>query len=551
MRGALARTVPARCGARPLRGLLVGACLWAAGCQNPNQGVDPPVGELFFPAGLLLDPRAGPPDPVRRAEPVRYLLVANGNNDLSFNAGSVLAIDVERFFSLWQDDEGRGVYPFCEADGGGNVRRDGDGQLVGRCVLDAGSETDADHPCRRLALSPQVVECDESPFVVDAVRIGDFATVMAASHRDRPRIWVPVRGGPAVTYINVNDGPDGTPDLECGQREDDDGFAADNERCSDEHRLTHARNDKGLTPLQREPFNIHVTETDDYRYAFVAHASGPAMTLIDLDGLRGVDTRPAIVDAVPLFQPAALSGVRPGGFGLATRPCSATANNVPSISQDCRRPLVYGSFRFQLALTSFTASGLEPEDLPPDGFQFCADPEQIGQPGAIPCEATVQASRRVLAGAVDPLATTSAAALGDLAFADPQGNELYVVQTNPGALLKLDTSLDADNEPLDVPAARPIEICAEPTRMKIWDGLAFVTCFRAAAVFVVDLLSFRVINTVITGTGPHDLVVDPGREVLYVANTLEASISVIDLDPQSRTRFREIGRIGLQEPFSQ
>ena len=39
--------------------------------------------------------------------------------------------------------------------------------------------------------------------------------------------------------------------------------------------------------------------------------------------------------------------------------------------------------------------------------------------------------------------------------------------------------------------------------------------------------------------------------VLYVANTLEASVSVVDLSRTRTTRFEEIARLGLQEPFSQ
>jgi DNA-binding beta-propeller fold protein YncE len=68
-------------------------------------------------------------------------------------------------------------------------------------------------------------------------------------------------------------------------------------------------------------------------------------------------------------------------------------------------------------------------------------------------------------------------------------------------------------------------------------------------VFVVDLDAWLVVDTIITGTGPHDLVVDPVREMLYAANALEASVSVIDLGQDRPTRFKEVARIGLREPF--
>lgn len=535
------------------------------GCTDPNTGIDPPVGNLFFPEGLLLDPRTPP------GEAARFLFVSNGNNDLNFNGGSVSVIDLEAFFDAWTtegppDAEGNPTrtyvpYPYCE----------GPGQ---RCVLDVGAPTTDDFPCRRLGLLPQVVECDEGPFVVDGVRLGDFATHIAASNEPSgtPRLWIPVRGDPSITYVDVEGGWPGAPDLECGQSRGD-GEALDESRCSDDFRLTHLRNDRTLPELPREPFNVHVSESADYRYAFIAHSAGRALTVIDLDGLQGTAGKPAIVDISEIFEPAG-SGVRTGGFGLATRPCGACGVegeedvpgfNEPAVTRGCTRPLVYGSMRYQLLATSFTASGIEPEDLPAgaterDGCEdaagnylgpFCASPEQVGDECAIICEPQVRNAVRFPVGGVDPQSTLNTEALGDVKFGDACGDELYVLQTNPGALLRLDTSLEA-GEPLDIPAGRPIEVCDQPSRFQIWEeeGLAFVACFQAAYVYVVDLRAEQVVDTVITGTGPHDLVFDEVRGMLYVANLLEGSVSVIDVGLDRPTRFKEIARIGLQEPFS-
>jgi DNA-binding beta-propeller fold protein YncE len=152
-----------------------------------------------------------------------------------------------------------------------------------------------------------------------------------------------------------------------------------------------------------------------------------------------------------------------------------------------------------------------------------------------------------------------------MAFADPRGDQLLVLQTNPGALLSLDTSLGDSGEPVDVPSAPPVEICAEPSSMKIYteyarteagDRLpsqryAIISCFRAAMVYVVDLEALRVVDAVVVGTGPHDIAIDEAREVAYVINNLESSISVIDLSRRRATRFQELARLGLQDPFSQ
>jgi hypothetical protein len=529
------------------------------GCSDPNTGIDPPAGNLFFPQGLMLDPRT--PD----GEAARYLFVSNGNNDLSFNGGAVTVIDLEAFFDAWsaEDAAGERVYtpfPYCEGPGE-------------RCVLDIGAHTTDDFPCRRLGLLPQVVECDEGPFVVDGVRMGDFATQIDASIEPSgtPRLWIPVRGDPSITYIDVEGQWPEAPDLACGQGRSGGEFA-DHGTCGDDFRLTHLRNDTTLRELPREPFNVHVSESPDYRYAFVAHSAGGNLSVVDLDGLRGGDGRPAIVDISPAYIPT-FGSLAGGGFGLETRPCGACGDaqddtpgfNEPALTQECTRPLVYSSLRFQLLASSFTASGIDPEDLPEGAVernscendqgeyvgQFCASPDEIGDACAVICEPQVRNVVRFPVGGVDPL-SSAGDALGDVHFGDACGEQLYVLQTNPGALLRMDTSLE-NGEPVDVPAGRPIEVCDQPTRFQVWQeqGLAFVSCFQAAYVYVVDLRAEQVVDTIITGTGPHDVVLDEVRQVLYVANLLEGSVSVIDISLERPTRFKELARIGLQEPFSQ
>ena len=52
------------------------------------------------------------------------------------------------------------------------------------------------------------------------------------------------------------------------------------------------------------------------------------------------------------------------------------------------------------------------------------------------------------------------------------------------------------------------------------------------------------------GTGPHRMTADLAREVVYVGNTLDATVSVIDMGDARDTRFAEIGRLGIQTPYS-
>lgn len=626
-----------------------------SGCgEARNEGLPPPGDQLFFPSGVLLDPihrveatavaADGLPAPSLDLPGPRYLYVANGNNDRSYNAGSLVAIDLRAFWRAWYDphrddpaqagclaararaaedpsqveaartacaarDPRRGgVDPYCHHV----TTFDGDGY---RCVQPPGSTivrsaaTDPEpEPCRRLPLAPQVAECDEGAFIAGVVHVGDFATTLAATEEEQGlRLWLPVRGDPSITYVDVNEAFIAAADdpgrdealrfFACGQGDD----PADPEACGDAHKLDELRGDPE-EPIDREPFNVEVWRreplSDDpaargQRLAFVAHSAGSELSLIDLDGVPGNDA-PTIVDLAAVYQ---TPGGSTGGYGLAVRPCfEAGAGplgaldpepNVPVITQGCTRPLVYTSFRYAGQLASFTASGLDlPASTPGregcnvDGVYagpYCATPEELerGEPCAVVCDAQVRATRRIQTSLIDPFSPSagSVPVLGSMAFADPRGDQLLVLQTNPGALLSLDTSLGDAGEPVDVPSAPPVEICAEPSSMKIYteraevdaDGpegpeppravptqrYAVISCFRAAMVYVVDLEALRVVDAVVVGTGPHDIAIDEAREVAYVINNLESSVSVIDLSRRRATRFQELARLGLQDPFSQ
>jgi hypothetical protein len=580
-----------------LSGAACGAVLALPACSDtpPNIGRPPPVDAFFFPAGVAIDDA---PERAVEGRP-RWLFVGSANNDLRFNAGALVPVDLEAFWDAWFDPQLQTARPYCEDVG--------DGGDIDHCVLPPATPTTAERPCRRLAGKPTVVECDEKAFARDeaTVRFGNFSTVIGTSHEtsatgDFLRLWIPVRGDPSLTFVDVRGSGDELR-LDCGQGDDE----IDDRLCGDDHRLEHERNDEDLEPLAREPFTVFTSDAPGQRDRFlaVAHADGPFLTLVDLDGVLG-DDRPAIVDQPRLFTLGDLDIEGAGGFGLTQRPCFAAGEgplgdadpepNVPAITEDCTRPLFYASMRYAQFVASFTASGVrlppvapviaEAErtdcfaDLPvrcmgdveacdaPAGAcqseacervyagQYCATPDEIGQPCAVLCEPEVR-SRRVfqpggLLGDVGVLLPR----LADLEFGDERGDELWILQSNPGALIKLDTSLDDNGEPRDIPSSPPIEICAEPNRMTLYSEagqrFALISCYAAALVYVVDLAAERVVADLIIGTGPHDLVVDEARRVLYVTNTLEASVSVIDLARDRPTRFEEIARIGLQEPFS-
>jgi hypothetical protein len=517
-------------------------------CGEVSPGVDPPADRFAFPSGLMLDPRISS-EATGTCEvtsdcaegqlcaagacrtPPRWLFVTNANSDLRYNSGSLVPIDLDEFWAA-----------------------------LDREVLPAGSKLSAtefsqepDGHCRRVANLPQVVECTEEPFAQSnaTAYFGNFPGAIAAWDRDvaddAALLFVPVRGDPSVTWFELSGGLGDADDLqiECGQ-------GSGVSRCDERHRLRFLRNDPDASRISREPFRVHVSPQADQPYAYVSHALvgalDPDFTLIDLDGLEvGGDGLPAIVDERQMFA----GGLAPGGFGLAQRPCDVESGNAPESSLGCTRPRVYGAIRWQVIVQISTVVQHEPI-----GDQTCVGPDDLGTQGGLICDAQIEPIRRISAGGLSTVATgntLSRPILADIEFS-ADGNELYVVQSNPGGLLRIDTSIDeSDGEPRDLAVAQ-VEVCAQPTTLKIYDDgdsrLGLVTCYRTAEMFIVELSTLTVAGLVRAGTGPDAIVVDLAREVVYVANTLDATISVIDMSASRSTRFTEIARIGVQEPYT-
>lgn len=531
-----------------LAALVAASVVVGVACGEGNPGQDPPSNAFLFPSGVLLDPRVSDAptgdcdidDDCASGElcgaggqcraTARWLLVTNANSDLRYNAAWMTPVDLDAFWSAAFSD------PTAVGD------------------PSAGVSTAA--PCRRVAGQPQTVECTESPFIANeaTIQFGNFPGPTAAWDRDpgddEAMLLVPVRGEPSITYVELSGGLDGDAlRLECDQGSDSDG----GRRCGDDHRLRFARNDPDADRIAREPFRVHVSPQPELPLAYVTHQGDPDMSLIALEGLEvGGDGRPAIVHQSNVLV---VNGAISGGFGIAQRPCDVASDNAPTSTKDCTQPLVYASLRWAnpIGLQLFTAVDREPIA---NSDQVCVAPDDLDQPGAVLCESRVEPIARVAINGlstVGVIPSVSNPYLADVAFSS-SGNELYVLQSNPGGVIRVDTSLGEDGEPVNL-SAGTVEVCAKPTSMTIYaDGpieYGLVTCYRSAEMFIVDLASLTVAGLVRAGIGPDQVEVDYAREVVYVANTLDASVSVIDMAGDSPARFTEIGRIGLSEPYTQ
>ncbi|PRQ05897.1 hypothetical protein ENSA5_00080 [Enhygromyxa salina] len=543
----------------------------ATSCGDGNPGFDPPANELAFPSGLMLDPRVStePSGPCitdddcegdqlcgggdQCREPARWLFAINANSDRRFNAGSMLALDLDRFWEAAFGD------PSAILSAGAALSPDSDAynwaEDSGVCGS-SGAQAKAKQGqwCRRVANTPQMVECLEEPFVCSesTVHFGTFPGPAAAWDVDpsdnEAMLLIPVRGDPSVTYVEIS----GTGDdlrLDCGSDPGHDG----SRYCDDDHRLRFLDNDPELTRLAREPFRVLVSPQPDLPLAYVSHQGDPDFTLLALEGIDSDEIqRPAIVHQANLLVIDGASLAYQGGFGLAQRPCDVDSGNAPSRTNGCSRPLVYSALRWTPYVNVMTAI-THPQVPDADASEAACVPDDDADISCVPqAEPVKDFAVGALSTANVPL-STSRPILADVAFSRT-GNELYVLQSNPGGLLRIDTSIGPDGETIDLPAGQ-VEVCSQPTTLAVYDDgdneYGLVTCYRSGELFVVDLASLTVVGLSRAGIGPDTMTVDLAREVVYIANTLDATISVIEMDPDSPARFTQIARLGLQEPYVQ
>ena len=363
--------------------------------------------------------------------------------------------------------------------------------------------------CRRVAESP-VVECDPETLVSDqqTVRLGRGAGNIAVDTPSGPagawRLLVPTRIDAGLTWVDARRGDDGTLELDCGQ-------AADS-RCDDAHTVGGIDSQPAMVTVDRQGF----------RYAYLPHLLGGRLTLIGLDGDFGPERRDVdaeFFDRDPLYETDMT-----GGFAVAQRACDVASGNAPSPTDNCTRPYLYASQRFWWGLRAFRA-------MP--------GRDRISAGGRI----------RVLGTSVE--SAQPRPLMGDIEFADPDtGERLLVVHTTPPALALVDTSLRDDNN-TNNELVTSVPVCSNPNMLEVYrppalPAMAFVSCYGGAEVVAVDLPTFTVIAHIDVGEGANEMAVDPSRSWLFVANTAENSVSIVDLRPTSSRYLRELAVLGIE-----
>jgi hypothetical protein len=365
-------------------------------------------------------------------------------------------------------------------------------------------------PCRmrgdRLSCSAEHMVVPEANHRLGSA-VGNLVLDRPSGDAGAARLITVQRSPAAIVWFSVMTGADG-PVLDCG--EDFDGA------CDEVHTLTQLADRPADGSLPDDPSRV-VLDDQGYRFAYVPHLVDGALSLLALDGEAG----PEIVDIVSDFyrdDPFEATDYA-GGFGVASRPCDPSA--APSGSRDCTRPVLYATQRYFPSVRRFAvAPGLD-----------------VVVPGG-------EASLAV----VNPEVVASVPYMGDLAFADPRaGTDLLVVQTSPGALLRVDTAPGSDGDPADT-VLGAVPLCEQPNLLAVHrpeggEALALVTCFGEGRLAVVGLGGFRLLKTLDLGEGANEIVIDAARQIALVVNTRDDSISVVGLDRSDATFLTEVARI--------
>ncbi len=416
----------------------------------------------------------------------RWLFVTNGNWNESEDGAAVLAYDLSRLAASIA------------------------------APRSAGSAYEARHPCRRGG-DDGPIDCSASAALIRgtpavlAAAVGNVVADQPAGASGPIRLLVTQRNPPAVAWIDaIADGD--SIRLECGQDE--------RHRCDEAHLIVEGT-DRSDLAIPSDPARV-VLDDQGYRLAYVPQLLGDTagvggIALIGLDGESG----PELVDVeTEFFAPDPFDGTDfTGGFSVASRPCDPEA--APRASRDCTRPFLYASQRFFPGARRFTVAPGLGQLLPGD-------------------ESTL--------AEVNPDVVPSQPFMGDLAFeGDGSDPRLLLVQTTPGSLLRIDTSVGPDGDPLDA-VIGVIPLCEDPNvlavhRPALGEALALVSCYGDAGLAVIGLGAWRLIDILDVGAGADEIAIDSARQWAFVTNVLDDSVSVISLDVGRADYLTEIARI--------
>jgi hypothetical protein len=516
----------------------------ATACYDQGDGIDPPLGDLYFPTGLALS--AGE----------TRLYAISSDFDLQYNGGALHALDLTRVRAL--------VPRECASDADCDATQHCDlvptkenrNKASRWCVANDGDS--AGKPCgpfgeKSFASRSQMPgrcgfvdltspQDGGPPILAASVGIGAFATDII--YRQRPdgpggRLFIPVRGDATLHYIDV---PDETEEpvpfeLSCGQGGNDG-------RCDDAHRKgddPDEENTRGLR-LPPEPFGIAATE--DARATLVTHQTEGVVALFESDaeawgnGTTNFGVGPKLQFLLPT------SAQRP--VGLVSLP-------VPKIVSESPIPIAY-SPGFLMTYRDAAQVDLVRYQIDPSNRPYL----QLAGTAAITANSVGFDNRGL---AVDDTARSDCEAGCDSApdvltcLYECAGKQMdvYIANRTPNSLLVGKTR--PKQNPVasdDLPSVKnsiPAQFGASRVVVGKVVGLdgqlvtrVFLVSFDSHTLSIFDPATQEFEDFVNTGRGPHGVAIDSGIDgagnpyaYAYVAHFTDSYIGVIDLDQRHYT----------------
>ncbi len=458
---------------------------------------------MYFPVGLAVSPGG------------HTLYVANSDFDLQYNSGTVIALDLDRIRSnippAWNPQDP--AYP-CGPLARNNTK-----------LLYPG-------PCSPISLRNP--PDGQGTLVAASVRIGAFATDLIAVKRpDAPgtRLFLPVRGDPSITWIDVEDDTEIEPPFARG-------LFCGGDRCDQQHRAgENPDTNQRKVVLPPEPYGIAASESGDA--IVVTHQTTGSISLVTnpWDGVpamqffsSGFPSGGVGVAALPVPRYVSASGsdYQPGF--LATFRASPEVDLIRYYDDAAAAPARPFLVRAGVAAIRVNASGYDSRGIAIDGSarRACED-ECRDDLACLQTCASVPANVYVANRAPPSLL------IGETrANVSPTGSD--------------DLVTIYDTIPLTYGASRVLFgsiVNAEGKR----EPRVFVSCFDARYIFIYDPKGRRIDGQIRTGRGPHAMVLDPEEPYLYVAHFTDSYIGVVDLDQRHTLTYPSIiATLGMPLP---
>jgi hypothetical protein len=407
----------------------------------------------------------------------RYLLAASSNFDLLYNAGTLVPIElgpVNDVIAACRDDDDATACPEFL------VTREEDAKDDTYAVVDFVLE---DH----------------------SVLIGSYASSLAVTE---DMALIPVRADASLHFVDVVEVPHEDLDtqrvLRCAWGE---GATLPNgvQKCGGDRRVRAGRRIRDDEPIAvpAEPFGVVPWHDSENDWAVVGHNVGGEVSLF-----QRVPTSPSL----PRECGDAIDNDGDGLEDTDDPGCQGAAYELVDVNDELDEGTTgiavtdEGDF---LATSRFTSNLTE----------FRVDTGEVTVSDTIAVNATSSGdNQRGIA-------------------VSPSSDRAFVVSRAPESLLVLDLAQGVDAEDRFIAV---IEIGGQPSLVRIYeDGhsplgyMVYVMCFADDQIFVVDPSINEVVDVIATRRGPHDLAFDTHTGVAYLANFLESTVSIIDVDPES------------------